>query len=155
MAAKAVALPWANDFLAGRKVGTIGTPGPGWNGGAGCGAAPAYGTMPAWGWPPTGGTCPAAKPTPVRGIAFDSGNGIRSVEFSTDGGASWRPAGLGADLGKYGFRQWSASFTPVAGTSYQLSCRATSNAGETQSQTAVWNPGGYLRNVPEIVTVTA
>lgn len=97
----------------------------------------------------------AAKPTPVRGIAFDSGNGIRSVEFSTDGGASWRPAGLGADLGKYGFRQWSASFTPVAGTSYQLSCRATSNAGETQSQTAVWNPGGYLRNVPEIVTVTA
>jgi hypothetical protein len=97
----------------------------------------------------------ATQRTTVVGLAFDSGNGIREAEFSRDGGATWKSALLGPDRGKYGFRQWTASFTPVAGTSYTLMSRATSTTGETQAMTPVWNPGGYLRNNPEPVKVTA
>ena len=48
----------------------------------------------------------------VRGIAFDGGYGITNVEFSADGGATWQPAKLGSDLGRYSFREWTASFAP-------------------------------------------
>jgi len=91
----------------------------------------------------------------VRGIAFDSGSGISSVEFSADGGTTWRSALLGPEHGRYGFRAWTAVFTAERGGRYRLVCRATSRAGETQSPTPVWNPAGYLRNVPEQLTVTA
>jgi sulfite dehydrogenase (cytochrome) subunit A len=91
----------------------------------------------------------------VRGIAFDSGSGIATVEFSADGGTTWRSALLGPEHGRYGFRAWTAVFTAERGGRYPLVCRATSRAGETQSSTPVWNPAGYLRNVPEQLTVTA
>jgi len=39
----------------------------------------------------------------VHGIAFDSGAGIREVQFSQDGGNSWVQAHLGEDLGSYSF----------------------------------------------------
>jgi DMSO/TMAO reductase YedYZ molybdopterin-dependent catalytic subunit len=97
----------------------------------------------------------AARRTTAIGITFDSGNGIKTVEFSSDGGATWKNALLGPDRGKYGFRQWTASFTPESGKSYELMCRATGTTGDTQSTTPVWNPAGYLRNVPETVKVTA
>ncbi len=43
----------------------------------------------------------------VRGLAWDGGYGIRTVEASTDGGQSWALATLGDDLGRYAFRPWS------------------------------------------------
>ncbi|HUA09334.1 MAG TPA: molybdopterin-dependent oxidoreductase [Candidatus Acidoferrales bacterium] len=89
----------------------------------------------------------------IRGIAFDRGTGIKKVEFSTDGGASWRDAALGANYGAYSFRPWETSFTAKAGMSYVLACRATANSGETQTTVPVWNPGGYLRNVIETYKV--
>src|SRR6266404_730503 len=48
----------------------------------------------------SGATMPAGKPTPLRGIAFGGDCGVAGVEVSTDGGRSWRPAGLGPDEGK-------------------------------------------------------
>jgi hypothetical protein len=47
---------------------------------------------------------PIGHPVQLRGIAFDSGYGIREVQLSDDGGASWQRATLGADLGRYSFR---------------------------------------------------
>ncbi len=41
----------------------------------------------------------AGQQTVVRGIAFDGGQGVREVAYSTDGGASWREATLGARPG--------------------------------------------------------
>jgi hypothetical protein len=37
----------------------------------------------------------------------DGGYGVEEVQISTDGGAVWRRADLGADLGRYSFREWS------------------------------------------------
>src|SRR6266404_831618 len=91
--------------------------------------------------------------TTLKGIAFDGGKGIKEVAVSLDGGKTWTPAKLGKDLGKYSFRQWKLPVKLAAG-SHELKVRATSNAGDVQPMTALWNPAGYLRNVIETVRVT-
>jgi sulfite dehydrogenase (cytochrome) subunit A len=96
----------------------------------------------------------AGKTTKLKGIAFDSGKGIREVTVSTNNGESWMPAKLGKDLGRYSFRQWTLPVKPGVGT-HDLRVRATNNAGDTQPMEATWNPAGYLRNVVETIRVTA
>ena len=100
-------------------------------------------------------TLPAGRETLVRGIAFDSGHGIREVIFSGDGGRSWRTAELGADLGRYSFREWRIGFTPGQRGPHTLLARAVNRIGETQPLEPLWNPAGYLRNVVERVSVEA
>ena len=95
-----------------------------------------------------------AGTTPLKGIAFDGGKGIKDVSVSIDGGKSWTQAKLGKDLGNYSFREWRLPVKLAAG-SYELKVRATNNAGDTQPADARWNPAGYMRNVIETVRVTA
>lgn len=97
----------------------------------------------------------AGKAVRVRGIAFDGGEGIRDVQFSSDGGQTWQVAQLGEELSKYSFREWTASFTPAQPGEYALKVRATNRAGVTQPLQSLWNPAGYLRNGVETVRVLA
>ncbi len=90
----------------------------------------------------------------LRGFAFDGGKGIAEVSVSTDDGKTWTAARLGADLGKYAFREWQLPVTLAAG-SHVLKVRASNAAGQTQPATALWNPAGYMRNVIETTSVTA
>ena len=96
----------------------------------------------------------AGQPTAVRGIAFDDGQGIREVAYSTDGGQSWREAKLGADMGRYSFREFTFGLTPEKGD-YDLRVRAWNRSGQSQPMQALWQPAGYMRNVVESVKVTA
>lgn len=90
----------------------------------------------------------------VRGITFDSGQGIREVAYSTDAGQSWRGAQLGKDLGRYSFREFTFGFTPARGN-HDLRVRAWNRSGQSQPMDALWQPAGYMRNVVESVKVTA
>ena len=101
-----------------------------------------------------GAQVPAGRTTEVRGIAFDGGLGIRGVAYSTDGGQSWREATLGADMGRYSFREFRFGLTPDKG-SHDLRVRAFNRAGQSQPMQALWNPSGYMRDVVESVVVTA
>jgi DMSO/TMAO reductase YedYZ molybdopterin-dependent catalytic subunit len=96
----------------------------------------------------------AGQALAVRGIAFDGGQGVREVAFSTDGGQSWRGARLGADMGRYSFREFTFGFTPGAGT-HDLRVRAWNRSGQSQPMDALWQPAGYMRNVVESVKVVA
>ncbi len=89
----------------------------------------------------------------LKGIAFDSGSGIKQVDVSTDDGKTWMPATLGKDLGKYSFRDWTLPVKLAPG-SYNLKVRATANNGKVQPEKPLWNPAGYLRNVIETTPVT-
>ncbi len=89
----------------------------------------------------------------LEGIAFDGGAGIKRVEVSTDGGATWSDARLGADLGRYSWRRWRATWTPPGPGTHAILARATSTAGEEQRATPQWNRAGYMRNVFERVDV--
>jgi DMSO/TMAO reductase YedYZ molybdopterin-dependent catalytic subunit len=96
----------------------------------------------------------AGQQTVVRGIAFDGGQGIREVAYSTDGGQTWRGAKLGNDLGRYSFREFTFALTPDKGA-YDLRVRAWNRSGQSQPMEALWQPAGYMRNVVERVSVTA
>jgi sulfite dehydrogenase len=96
-----------------------------------------------------------AGPQAIRGIAFDGGSGIAKVDYSLDGGATWLPATLGTDYGKYSFRQWSGSFRPRTAVPYTIACRATAVDGATQTMTPTWMGPGYARNVIETYKVSA
>jgi sulfite dehydrogenase (cytochrome) subunit A len=100
------------------------------------------------------GKIKARKTTKLKGIAFDGGKGIREVAVSINNGETWSPAKLGRDLGKHSFREWTLPVELAPGI-YDLRVRATNNAGDTQPMEPRWNPAGYLRNVVEIVRVTA
>lgn len=89
----------------------------------------------------------------IEGVAFDGGAGIKRVEVSTDGGATWNEATLGNELGKYSWRRWRLNWTPNKAGDYKLLVRATNAAGETQ-RASFWNRSGYLRNVIEETHVT-
>ncbi len=102
-----------------------------------------------------GATVRAGTETPVRGIAFDGGHGIREVLFSEDDGASWRAATLGADLGKFSFREWTIPFTAKKPGDYKLRVKATNTLGQSQPLDPLWNPAGYMRNVVETTRVVA
>ena len=90
----------------------------------------------------------------VRGVAWDSGNGIARVDISLDGGASWRSAALDKELSRYSFRAFSLDTGPLPGGITELRVRATGNSGETQPDAWKTNPAGYHNNVPQRVTVT-
>lgn len=97
----------------------------------------------------------AGKGITVRGIAFDGGYGITRVDFSEDGGKTWREAQLGKDLGKYSFREWTISLKPERAGAYDLRVKATNRNNQSQPMEGLWNPAGYMRNVIESVKVNA
>jgi hypothetical protein len=100
-----------------------------------------------------GARVPAGQTVLLKGIAFDGGYGIRQIAHVIDG-ASWTEPRLGADLGKYSFREWqtNANFAPGPHT---IRVRAINQRGDTQPETPSWNPAGYMRNVMEAVNVVA
>lgn len=101
-----------------------------------------------------GATVPVDQELALRGIAFDSGDGIRRVTLSADGGKTWLETKLGRDLGRYSFREWMAVFKPTRKGPLELMIRAESGSGEIQPLKAAWNPAGYQRNVVETTRVT-
>jgi sulfite dehydrogenase (cytochrome) subunit A len=96
----------------------------------------------------------AKTDTLVKGIAFDSGNGITDVLLSTDEGQTWSAAKLGPDLGRYSFRQWQTVVQLPPGK-HELKVRAINRIGQSQPMAPLWNPPGYMRNVVETVRVQA
>ena len=100
-----------------------------------------------------GATLPVDREAVLRGIAFDSGHGIRHVAVSTDGGQSWMGTRLGQDLGKFSFREWTLAFKPTRKGPLEIRVRAESGSGESQPLRATWNPSGYQRNVVEATGV--
>ena len=101
----------------------------------------------------SGSELSSGSATELKGIAFDGGNGIKTVEVSIDGGKQWSYAKLGVDLGRFSFREWRLLVTFKEKGRTQVLVRATSNNGEVQPDKPSWNPAGYLRNVVESISV--
>ena len=89
----------------------------------------------------------------IRGAAWAGEDEIAKVEVSTDSGASWHPAVLGADRAKYAWRLWSYSWKPAKSGEYVILSRATDTQGRIQPAKAAWNPSGYLYNAIDQVKV--
>jgi len=104
--------------------------------------------------PEPGQAITAGRQTEVQGVAFDGGYGITKVELSSDSGKTWLPATLGPDLGKYSWRRWHYSFTPMQKGNYYLQVKATNAKGQTQPMHQ-WNRSGFMRNEIETLPLKA
>ena len=96
---------------------------------------------------------PHGKPIEVKGIAWDGGSGIARVEVSADLGASWHPARLGRDLGRFSFREFALAVPTADPSARVVMARATANSGDTQVERLIFNPAGYHHNVIQRVYV--
>jgi hypothetical protein len=96
----------------------------------------------------------AGEPLEFGGIAMGGDHGVARVDVSVDGGASWRPARLGEDLGRYSFRRWRARLDTATPGTLPIMARCTSTAGVTQPIAPIWNPSGYLRGNVEVTTLS-
>jgi DMSO/TMAO reductase YedYZ molybdopterin-dependent catalytic subunit len=95
------------------------------------------------------------QPIEITGVAWDGGFGIRRVEVSVDNGKAWEEAALGPDLGRFAFRAWSFRYTPATPGKHTVIARASNAIGQTQAESLIFNPAGYLNNVPLPLTITA
>ncbi len=91
----------------------------------------------------------------VKGIAWDGGHGIRTVEVSVDGGAHWTHAKLAKDLGRFAFREWGLDVTGLPPGPITVMARATALDGSTQVDRLAFNPAGYHNNVVQKIPLIA
>ena len=103
--------------------------------------------------PQDGYTLHAGQTVEVRGLAWDGGYGIKSVDISADGGATWREAELGQDAGRFAFRSFRFAFAPARAGKYQVIAKAANAVGQTQVDRLIFNPAGYHNNVMRPLTI--
>ncbi|YBW38620.1 DUF4082 domain-containing protein [Nitrobacter sp. TKz-YC01] len=71
--------------------------------------------------PTTDGSYTAAQPITITGTATDTGGGLVAVvEVSTNGGTTWHRA--------TGYENWSYTFVPIAGGTYDIRSRAVDDS---------------------------
>jgi DMSO/TMAO reductase YedYZ molybdopterin-dependent catalytic subunit len=90
----------------------------------------------------------------VQGVAWTGAGRIVSVDVSVDEGRTWSRARLVGDDVPYAWRMWEQEWRPTRSGSQVLLCRATDDRGHTQPERSPWNPGGFLWNGWDRVTVT-
>ena len=93
----------------------------------------------------------ARKPL-IRGFAWAGENDVDRVDVSTDAGKTWNQAELGSDRAPFTWREFQYKWKPAGGSNI-LMARATDSKGQTQPMTPPWNPGGYLGNAVEPVSL--
>lgn len=83
----------------------------------------------------------------LRGFAHSGHGEIASVEWSDDGGASWRTARLRDGQVDYGWTQFHFEWEASVGE-HAIMTRATDVSGSTQPESVPFNEKGYLFNQP-------
>ena len=89
----------------------------------------------------------SGQPVEVKGIAWDNGAGIRTVEVSPDEGRSWQRATLDADAGRFSFRGFRHALKAGGKGDVTVLAKATNRIGSSQVSELVFNPAGYHNNV--------
>jgi hypothetical protein len=89
----------------------------------------------------------------IHGVAWGGEARVVKVELSMDEGKTWETAQLLGEAQSYAWRQWRYVWlAKVAGT-FTVVCRATDDQGHQQPAVSPWNPGGFLWNGYDRVTV--
>ncbi len=89
----------------------------------------------------------------IKGIAWDAGYGVRSVEVSVDEGRNWHSAELGASQGRYSFRPWQFTHLPRAPGRLSVMARASGAQGTSQPSDLIFNGAGYHNNVVQKIVL--
>ena len=102
--------------------------------------------------PESGDTVKVGSVT-IRGVAWSGVSRVAKVELSTDDGKTWAPAQLLDTDQPYAWRQWQFTWSAKDPGTFPVVCRATDAQGNAQPAISIWNPGGFLWNGWDRVTV--
>jgi DMSO/TMAO reductase YedYZ molybdopterin-dependent catalytic subunit len=94
-----------------------------------------------------------AGPCVVEGRAWSGWAAVERVEVSVDGGGAWADAEVGEAVSPFAWAGWRFAWDAQPGE-YELCCRASDAAGNTQPNAPDWNVGGYCNNAVQRVRVT-
>lgn len=95
-----------------------------------------------------------AGPVTIQGVAWSGSARVTGVEVSINEGATWEPARfIGEDL-PYAWRRWQYVWQAKTAGSFTILSRATDSRGATQPAKTPWNPGGFLWNGWDRVTLS-
>jgi sulfoxide reductase catalytic subunit YedY len=91
----------------------------------------------------------------AKGVAFDSGHGIKEVLISVNGGKTWEVSELERELSPFAFRVFKFAFRPMQTGKLTIMAKAINNLGEEQpfAKDIQWNRGGYKYNGIDSVTI--
>lgn len=90
----------------------------------------------------------------LYGRAWSGCGAIKLVEVSVDGARSWSEAQLAEPASQWAWTRWDWEWDPTDPGDYELCCRATDSAGNSQPLQPPWNLGGYVNNEVQRVAVT-
>jgi len=91
----------------------------------------------------------------LKGVAFDSGHGIKEVLISVDGGKTWQNSELEEELSLHSFRVFKFAFRPKTRGKFTIMAKAINTLGEEQpfAKDIKWNKSGYKYNGIDSVTI--
>ena len=89
----------------------------------------------------------------IQGRAWSGLAPIAAVDVSSDGGATWSPAELEPEEGRWAWRGWRFRWQAEPGQ-HVLCSRARDEEGNEQPVDPPWNLGGYANNAVQTVSVT-
>jgi len=89
----------------------------------------------------------------IQGRAWSGLAPVAAVDVSTDGGATWSPAELEPEEGRWAWRGWRFRWQAEPGQ-HVLCSRARDEQGNEQPVDPPWNLGGYANNAVQTVSVT-
>jgi len=91
----------------------------------------------------------------LKGVAFDSGSGIKEVQISTNKGKTWESAELEKELSLHAFRVFKFAFRVMKKGKFTIMAKAINNLDEAQpfANEIEWNHGGYKYNGIDSVTI--
>ncbi|ULA59998.1 MAG: putative Sulfite oxidase [Nitrospira sp.] len=95
-----------------------------------------------------------AGPVTIQGVAWAGESPITKVEVSCDDGKTWEPARLLGEAQPYAWRQWQYLWNARQVGPTAILCRATDAQGAQQPEKSPWNPGGFLWNGWDRLSVT-
>jgi DMSO/TMAO reductase YedYZ molybdopterin-dependent catalytic subunit len=95
---------------------------------------------------PWGATLPAGRQR-VRGFAWSPVGRIARVEYTLDGGTTWRAATLREPNLARAWTRWDFEWDARPGN-HVIATRAADDQGNTQPSSILWNAQGYGYNVP-------
>ena len=86
---------------------------------------------------------PTRRTIELHGRSWSGGAPIRSVEVSTDGGASWERAHVRGPNRPHGWARWTYAWHSPRPGSHELLARASDRDGLVQPDTVPFNENGY------------
>jgi DMSO/TMAO reductase YedYZ molybdopterin-dependent catalytic subunit len=107
-------------------------------------------------FPKTGLELPVGQALSLRGHAWAGDRVVKSVQVSTDFGATWQSADLKAPKNRLAWHHWTAQIKLPTQGYYEVWARATDDRGVSQPMVMPqWNPEGYCNNACHRIAVKA